>query len=187
MGRAADDTRPAAVHHRGMPSAPSPARERRAVRSVLMVFAAVAAVAGVAIAVSVVNAHDASTPSPKDAVRDFLVTSVVDSDGVDACGYLTPGAARALRAVASRDETCHAALSDTRLVLGNEQVDDEAQVKDLGYRTTDQGDRATVTISAGGGAMTLRLRRVTAAELAQPGAPATPWRIDSSVDRLAVG
>ena len=184
MGRAADDMRLAAVHHRSMPSAPSPAGERHAVRSVLIAFTAVAAVAIVA---SVVNAHDVNTSSPRDAVRDFLVTSVVDSDGVDACGYLTPGAVRALRAVASRDETCHAALSDTRLVLGNEQVDDEAQVKHLVYRTSEQGDRATVTISAGGGAMTLRLRRVTAAEPAQPGAPATPWRIDSSVNRLAVG
>jgi hypothetical protein len=187
MGRAADDTRPAAAHHCGMPSAPSPARERRAVRSVLMAFAAVAAVAGVAIAVSVVNAHDANTSSPKDAVRDFLVTSVIDSDGVDACGYLTPAAARKLRAVEPHDETCHEALADTQLVLGNEQVDDEAQVKQLDYRTTEQGDRATVSISAGGGAMTLQLRRATAAELAQPGAPATPWRIDSSVNRLAVG
>jgi hypothetical protein len=142
MGRPADDTRPAAVHHRGMSSASSPVRDRRAVRWVLMSFGAVGAVAGVAIVVSVVGAHDVDTPSPKDAVRDFLVASVVDSDGVDACGYLTPGAARALRAVESRDETCHAALADTRLVL---------------------------------------------AELAQPGAPATPWRIDSSINRLAPG
>ncbi len=115
MGRAADDTCPGAVHHPGMPSAPSPARDRRALRSVLM------------------------------------------------------------------------ALSDTRLVLGGEQVADEAQVKHLDYRTTLRGDRATVTISASGGAMTLQLRRATASELAAPGAPATPWRIDSSVDRLAVG
>lgn len=187
MGRAADDTRRAAIDHRGMPLASSPAGERRAVRSVLMSFGAIAAVAGVAIVMSVVGGHDANTSSPKDAVRDFLVTSVVNSDGVGACGYLTPGAARALRTVEPRDETCHEALADTQLVLGNERVNDEAQVEHLDYRTAQQGDRATVTISAAGGAMTLRLRRASAAELGGPVAPATPWRIDSSVDRLVIG
>jgi hypothetical protein len=76
-------------------------------------------------------------------------------------------------------------LATTRLTLGRERVDDEAEVKDLDYRVTQHGGRTDVTVSADGAAMTFALRRANRAELAAAGAPATPWRIDSRIDRLA--
>jgi hypothetical protein len=186
MRRLADDTRSAAVHHRCMPQGSSPARDRGAVRRTLIASAAVAAFAVGAILVSVTSGHDVGDSSPQDTVRDFLVTSVIDGDGVDACGYLTPRAALALDESEPRDTTCHEALTDTQLTLGSERVDDEAQVKHLDYGTRLHGAGATVTVSAGGGAMAFELGRATAAERAETRAPATPWRIDSAVDRLAV-
>jgi FlaG/FlaF family flagellin (archaellin) len=160
--------------------------DRRAVRKLIIAFAALVAVALAAVVASVAGGHDVQEPTPRDTVRDFLITSVVNSDGVDACGYLTAHAMRELAKVEPRDTTCHQALSDTRLALGGERVDTQAQVKGLGWSVSEHGGRARVTVSADGSAATFLLRHATRAELAEGDAPPTPWRIDSGVDRVAL-
>ena len=184
MRRRADDKRGEPVQYPSMLTGSPPDRDRRAVRMALLALGAAVVFAAGAFAVSVAGGDEVENGSPQDTVRDFLVTSVVDGDGVDACGFLTPGAARSLRAVEPRDVTCHEALARTRLTLGGEHVDDEAEVKGLDYRVTQHGGRARVTVSVDGAAMTFTLRRANDAEDGVAGVPPTPWRIDSRVDQL---
>jgi hypothetical protein len=140
------------------------------------------AVAGLVLAAAGGRADGAA--SPDGTVRDFLVTAAIDNDSVDACQYLTPKALLALRRVTPRDTTCNEALAASGLELGGEPVTTEGQVKNLGYRVSHSGDRATVTITRSGAARTFGLRRATGAERRDADAPATPWRIDSGVDQL---
>ena len=159
-------------------------RDRRAVRRTVLALGAAVAIAASAFALAVAGGHDIDAGSPEDTVRDFLVTAVVDGDGVDACGYLTPRAVLALRTVEPRDTTCHEALTRARLELGGDSVDDEAAVKGLSYRVERRGERAWVTVSARGAARTFALRRASRQERLEPDPPPTPWRIDAGVDPL---
>jgi hypothetical protein len=113
-----------------------------------------------------------------------LITAVVDGNSVDACGYLTPRAVAAFREVEPRFTTCDEALTRARLVLGGEDIDDEAAVKGLAYRVERRGGRAWVTVSAHGAALTFGLRRASSQERGEFDPPRTSWRIDAGLDPL---
>jgi hypothetical protein len=162
---------------------PTPALDRRAVRRTVKTFSVLAAVAaGVAVGV-VAFAREDSAATPDGTVRDFLVSSVVDDDGVGACRYLTPRAMREISSVEPRDTPCEAALEFSTLTLGADRLDDEAEVKRLSYHQEQRGDRARVTVGAGGADRTFTLRRATPQER-EGIEPPTPWRIDSGVAAL---
>jgi hypothetical protein len=152
-------------------------------RGTIATFSAVAVVT-VAVAAAVVTmARDSGAPTPEGTVRDFLVAAVVEHNGVFACTYLTPRAAREISAVEPRDTPCEVALDDSRLTLGPDVVHDEAAIKRLSYRQERRGGLARVTVGAGGAARTFSLRKTTAQAPLGP-AHDTPWRIDSGAAAL---
>lgn len=159
-------------------------RDRRAVRRTFLAFAATMAIALGCIAFAVAGPTDRGSESPEDTVRGFLITAVVDGNGVDACGYLTPRAIRAFRRIEPPFTTCDEALTRARLVLGGDDVEDEAAVKGLSYRVVRRGGRAWVTVSAHGSARTFGLRRASPQERLEFDPPSTSWRIDAGLGPL---
>jgi hypothetical protein len=157
------------------------ARDRRAERMIGLTLGTAIAFAIAALAVAAAVTHDNHAGTPQHTVRDFLLSAVVDRDGLDSCPYLTDRALRRVRAAEPRGMSCVTALAAARLVLGGRRIDDDAEVKALSYRTLPDGAEVRVTISAGGASRTFVLRRATRSEANAFKAPATPWRIDSGV------
>jgi hypothetical protein len=182
---AADDRPLRPSEHPAMPSDTTQSlRDRRAVRRAVLGFAAVAVIAVGAFLGARAVARNLDPGTPASTVRDFLITTVADRDGVDACRYLTPHATRQVAADEPRDTPCPAALEFARLTLGRGTVRLESTIKGLSYRVEKRGDRSQVTVEADGAARTFELRKATASELAEFEAPPTPWRIDSGVVAL---
>jgi hypothetical protein len=75
-------------------------------------------------------------------------------------------------------------MSVARLRLGDEFVQQESQVKALGYAVRRSARRAQVRVSGDSGATTFGLTWATRPELQEFQAPPTPWRIDSGVTAL---
>lgn len=161
-------------------------RDRRAVRRTVLASAATMAIALGGIAFAVAGPTDRGLDSPEDTVRGFLISAVVDGNSVAGCDYLTPRAVRAFRTVEPPFTTCDEALTRARLVLGGEEIDDEAAVKGLSYRVERRGGRALVTVSSHGSAHTFGLRRASRQEREEfnPLTPSTSWRIDAGLDPL---
>jgi hypothetical protein len=159
-------------------------RERRAVRMTVIAFAVTAVVAVAALAAAGAVTHDDDSGSPQHTVRDFLVSAVVDQEGLAACPYLTDYALQSVRAFEPRGMSCVTAMASAGLTLGGERVDAESEVKALSYRTERRGKGVRVTVSTGGAAQTFVLLPATRTELGEFDPPPTQWRIDSGIDAL---
>ena len=157
-----------------------------AVRRTLIAFGATAAIAVCAVAVASVVTHDDDSPSPQNAVRDFLVDAVVDHDGMDACAYASSRSLQRLQAAVPRGMSCVTAVADdAELTLGGERIATEAAVKALTYRAERQADGGErVTVSGHGDGRSFLLRRATQNERVVFEAPHTPWRIDAGFVEL---
>jgi hypothetical protein len=160
------------------------ASARRAVRRTALVIAATAVLAVSAVALGTALGRDTGAGSPAGTVRDFLIVAAVDRNSVGACRYLTARAVRRVENVEPPHTSCEIALWAARLRLGSRLIDQESAVKGLTYRAEQRGERARVTVSGDGSALTFGLRRATATERDEFQAPPTPWRIDSGVERL---
>jgi hypothetical protein len=115
--------------------------------------------------------------SPQGTVRGFL-GAVVDRDGVTACRYLTAGARRDFERTGP---TCESFFGRAELRLGGHGFTSDGQLGGLTYATAGRA----VTVSWHGHRMRFVLRAASPRERSEFLAPATPWRIGSSVDRLA--
>lgn len=160
------------------------ARGRRGVLGQLVVFVLVAMLTLGTFLTADALGRENESGTPVHTVRDFLIVAVVDHDGVDACRYLTPHATRQAIATQPPNTTCSLALSSARLVLGSDNVRNEAAVKRLTYNVRQQGDRAWVSVSADGATRTFVLRKATANQLVGYDLPHSSWRIDSGVALL---
>lgn len=160
------------------------ARDRRAVRTTVIVFAVTAVVAVAALAAAAAVTHDDDSGSPQHTVRDFLVSAVVDQEGLVACPYLTDHALQRVRAFEPRGMSCVTAMASAGLTLGGERVDAESEVKALSYRTERRGQQVRVTVSTGDAAHTFVLLPATRTEMDEFSPPPTQWRIDSGIDAL---
>ena len=155
-------------------------------RKTVVLFGVTAAIPVVALVGAATFTHDDASGSPDHTVRDFLVSTVAERDGFDACTYVTRRALAELHAVERPGMICEAELgSYARLTLGGETIDTEAAVKALDYRDErESGGRIRVTVCAHGDGRTFVLRRATRRERDEFAAPLTPWRVDAGVNGL---
>jgi hypothetical protein len=121
--------------------------------------------------------------SPQGTVRGFL-GAVVDTDGEQACGFLSAGARRRLEAPARRGQTCESFFAGASIRVGGAPLTSYGQLDRLHYAVTASGADREVVVSARGLRLAFDLRPATAVERHAFAPPATPWRIDSSVDGL---
>lgn len=156
-------------------TAPRPSPSLR--RGVIL-LAAFGLAALVAVVLVVRWSRTETTATPSGTVKAFLLASVVDNNGFEACRYLDTATLREAR---SSGASCESMLSGARLRLGPEQIDREAEVEQLTYRARLRDGRAAVTVTAHGTSRLFLLRRGDAEELEEFQAPPTPWRIDSGV------
>jgi hypothetical protein len=156
-----------------------------ALRKALIAFLATAALVVCAAAVAAAVSHDDDSPTPAHTVRDFLVAAVAQHAGITACPYLSQQAQARLAAREPRGMSCTTAIADhAHLDLGSD-VDTEAAIKALDYRTEAEAHgRERVTVSASGHGVSFVLRRATQSELVAFSAPPTPWRIDAGLDAV---
>jgi hypothetical protein len=116
--------------------------------------------------------------SPEGTVRGFL-GAVVDRDGVTACRYLTAGARRSFERSGA---TCESFFGEAELRLGGHGFITDGSLGALQWAVS-RGHE--VTVAWHGHRMRFVLHPASATERAEFLAPATPWRIASSVSRLA--
>jgi hypothetical protein len=145
-------------------------------------LAALACAAGVAAAAA--GASRASQDTPVDTVRDFLGSAVVNDDGFSACRYLTPRARVSFEAPGT-GQTCESWFARAELTLGGLQVQSDAQLRLLTYRVLERGADRLVQVSHRGQSVSFLLRPADHTDATEFLAPATDWRIDSSVAALA--
>lgn len=121
--------------------------------------------------------------TPQGTVRGFL-GDVQNADGVDACRYLTPHARGLIAGPSPRTPTCELFFAAPGVRFGSRLVSSQARLDRLGYAAKAEGRDRLVTVSDGPRSMRFLLQPATAAERNAFMAPATPWRIDSSVEPL---
>jgi hypothetical protein len=157
-----------------------------ALRRTLVLVGMTAAFAVAAFASAATFTHDDGSGTPEHTVRDFLVSAVVDHDGMDACAFASSRSLQRLEAPTPGGMSCVTAVADhAQLTLGGEPIATEAAVKALTYRAERQADGGErVTVSGHGDSRSFLLRRATRSERVEFDAPPTPWRIDAGVTGL---
>jgi hypothetical protein len=155
-------------------------------RRTLLLFGVTAATAFAAFAGAAAFSHDDDSGTPEHTVRDFLVSAVVDHDGMVACAYGSSRSLQRLEAAAPRGMSCVTAVADhAQLTLGGQRITTEAAVKALTYRAERQADGGErVTVSGHGDSRSFLLRRATLSDRVEFDAPHTPWRIDAGFVEL---
>ena len=113
---------------------------------------------------------------PVAAVRDFLVSGVLDHNGYQACVNLTTAEQRKVTRRARVGE-CREAFETARLALDGHQIQTVHEVEQLPARVTRAGKRADVLLGSGKSSADFRLVTADPAEQEEFLAPDTEWRI----------
>jgi hypothetical protein len=137
------------------------------------------------LAVTMVRAQSAPRSGPAATVRGFLKAAVVDNDGESACAYLTARARLAFEGPAVGRSTCQTFFAGAALDLGGLAVTSDGRVDALDYSVRGTAAAPIVTVSHAGQAIRFTLRQGNEVELSEFAPPATSWRIDAGVSRLA--
>jgi hypothetical protein len=123
--------------------------------------------------------------TPVAAVRGFLDQAVVNDDGEAACTYLTARARVDFEGHGlDGPESCQSFFGTATLRLGGRAISSDRQVDRLHFAVAPAGADRLVTVSSGGQEIRFRLRPADGYERQAFAAPATPWRIASSVNAL---
>lgn len=113
---------------------------------------------------------------PVAAVRDFLISGVVDHNGYQACVNLTPAEQRKVTRRARVSE-CREAFDRARLALGGRDIQTVHEVERLPARVTRRGERADVRLGSGLSSIGFHLVVADFAEQEEFLPPDTEWRI----------
>lgn len=114
--------------------------------------------------------------NPAAAARDFITDGVIDHNGFQACGYLTPRQGRAVMRRAGVDE-CREAFDDARLTLGRHPIESVQKVRRLAAHTSRRRNHVAVRLGRDGASIELVLVKADSAELEEFQPPDTTWRV----------